>query len=360
MKDHQEHQNGTPAATTRHHYSPVEIAAYHAELDELLDRIETGASHYDVLGIDELATTGEVKLAYTRVAALLHPSFYELDLPQPETALSRIDEAFEKISAAYAVLVNFNRRSEYDDSLFQRQDITPVPASIAAVPAEAATKTDSQAKAAERRVAQRFQLALPVRVSGHSREGGKWNEMTDTFDVSVSGALVRLVMPVRVGMILNVSMPMPTTLRNHAFFEADYEVYAIVRRVLPSGEEASLIGLEFLSGDPPAAYFEERWGIFNTETVSGRERRAAARVRDARTVTVEYFDVALNVVALETATTEDISKTGIRVCVKNIPDKFALVKVTGKQGALESFATVTGRYVGDDGVERLCLKFVDA
>src|SRR5687768_3328089 len=93
-------------------YSAEQIVAYELELGDLLARVERATTHYEVLGLDALATTGEVKLAYMRASALLNPSHYNLELPQPEELLPKIDSAFDKVSQAFAVLVNFKRRAE--------------------------------------------------------------------------------------------------------------------------------------------------------------------------------------------------------------------------------------------------------
>jgi curved DNA-binding protein CbpA len=333
-------------------YSAEQIAAYQAELQQLLDKIALAQTHYDVLGVDALATTGEIKLAYTRASALLNPSYYDLELPQPEELLQRIDDAFEKVSMAFSVLVNFSRRAEYDDSLFDREE----------APADDPGKKASIEKdnPLQHRRHQRFELSLPVRVSGYSQEGGKWQEMTQSVDVSVSGALLPLLMPARKGMIFTLSMPMPATLRSHGFFDSTYEVYAIVRRVEHQDADTSMIGLEFLGEQPPAAYFEKPWSIFQTESLTGTERRKAPRRKKSQLITIEYLDEAHQLVSREVGTTEDISELGMRVCVANPPALFSFVMVYVTKGGVEKTATITNRFTGTDGIERLCLQFVEA
>ena len=348
-----EDQDGKKAPSSNRQYSVEEIEAYHHELERLVKGVKGAASHYESLGVDELATTGEVKLAYTRMAALLHPSFYNLHLPQPEELLPRIDLAFEKISSAYSVLVNFSRRAEYDEELFRghRQAAT--------VEGLQQKSSSEDAVAPERRREQRFQLSLPVRVSGYTRQNDEWFELTETVDVSKSGALLKLVMPVRAGMILKVQMPMPQAIHNPIFAEANYDVYAIVRRVRTGDDETCIVGLEFLSDGPPQAYFLEPWAVFGDRAETIGDRAAASLVEGAESVTVEYFDAALNVISQEEASIEDLSKTGVRVCVRAIPGHFSLVRVSTNTGLLANFASVAGRYVGDDGVERLCLRFLE-
>src|SRR5262249_38729369 len=157
--------------------------------------------HYEVLNLDYLATTGEIKVAYMKAAALLNPALYNLNLPQPDDLLPQIDAAYEKVSVAFSVLVNFTRRIQYDDLLFEREEITrdlpaeksPAPV-VVQIQEEDIEKDKAKQKSKERRQHQRFELALPVRVTGYHQANGKWLEMTKSSDVSVSGAKITLSM----------------------------------------------------------------------------------------------------------------------------------------------------------------------
>lgn len=346
--EHNDMDNNAPPKI----YTPEQIADYQAELEELLDDIENAATHYEVLGIDALATTGEVKLAYMRESALLNPSYYNLDLPQPLALLPRIDRAFAKVSAAFSVLVNFKRRAEYDDSLFQR-------AEAAADVALGAGKT-AESKRSERRRHQRFELSVPVRVSGYDRKGGKWHEMTQSIDASLAGTAIKLSMPVRKGMILKLSMPMPMTLRSHGFFDNTYDVYANVRHLKHENERVSIVGVEFIGEQPPEAYFAEPWGVFPMESPGAQERRKVTRKKRSKLVQIEYFDEEYRLIGQGQGITEDLSKVGMRICVQNSPGDFYMVRVfAGGKSKFENMALVSSRYSGDDGLERLCLTFVE-
>ena len=58
--------------------------------------------------------------------------------------------------------------------------------------------------------------------------------------------------------------------------------------------------------------------------------------------------------------TENLSRTGARVYLKAAPPEFDFVKVTNLKRNFESIATVRNRFMGRDGFERLCLRFMDA
>src|SRR5215471_5576925 len=121
---------GFPESTTAvdQEYSAEEINAYYLELEQVLDRIERAVNHYQVLDLDRLATTGEIKLAYLRSVALLNPSQLGINLEVPEEMLSRIDPAFDRVSRAYSTLVNFGRRIDYDGSVAMgKPTLTPEP-----------------------------------------------------------------------------------------------------------------------------------------------------------------------------------------------------------------------------------------
>jgi hypothetical protein len=347
-------------------YSDEQIRDYLADLEDLLEFIESAETHYSVLDVDELATTGEIKIAYTRATALLNPAQYHLDLPQPEEFLLRIDEAFEKVSQAFSVLVNFTRRVEYDDTLFQREEmVSEAQENNHLLPAanniesrfdeaqEREKKTDN-----ERRRYRRFELSLMVNVTGYDESGKLWAEMTQSVDVSVSGARLRLATPVYKGLVVRLSMPMPMTLRSYGFFDNSYDVFAIVRRIDPSDEANSLIGLEFLGDQPPPGYFDKPWDVFQIIPSKVEERRKSPRKKGIKPFQIEYYDSELNLLGREKAISEDFGLGGMRLCVKDMPSSFNLVRVTSVSGKFESLAIVTKRFSGKDGQERLCLSFI--
>ncbi len=85
---------------------PVELT-----LDEYLERVETAATHYDLLGISEKADASEIKSAYFGMAKLFHPDRYHRETG---TVLRRIQVAFTSLANAYETLKKKDSRDSYD------------------------------------------------------------------------------------------------------------------------------------------------------------------------------------------------------------------------------------------------------
>src|SRR2546422_10754629 len=65
----------------------------------------TGRDYYEVLGVARVASDGEIKKAFRRLARELHPDVNEA--PDAE-------ERFREVAEAYEVLSNSERRELYD------------------------------------------------------------------------------------------------------------------------------------------------------------------------------------------------------------------------------------------------------
>ena len=67
-------------------------------------------NYYDILGVSENASTREVKKAYRKLAKKLHPDVNTQDPLAPER--------FKKITLAYEILSDTNKRLQYDSMGF--------------------------------------------------------------------------------------------------------------------------------------------------------------------------------------------------------------------------------------------------
>jgi hypothetical protein len=196
-------------------------------------------------------------------------------------------------------------------------------------------------------------------VTGHDRNTGKWHEMSQTVDVSRTGLRVRLRRRVKYSTVLYLTLPMPTKLRSHGFSEQSYNVYALVRTVEPPVLGLWTVGLEFLGEHPPGGFLEKPWAVFRVKRLGNTERRRSRREQTAEIVKVEYFDENLHSISKQEAKMENVGRYGVRIAGTKAPAEFDLIRLSCTRLKFEGFAAPRNRYVGRDGMERLCLQFVD-
>jgi hypothetical protein len=211
-----------------------------------------------------------------------------------------------------------------------------------------------------RRRSERLKLSLKVSVTGHHRHDGKWQEMAETLDVSRTGLRLLLRRPVRPGLVLHLRLPLPWRMRQHGQADPTYSVYAAVHRVEPRQDELNMVGLEFIGATPPQSYLEKPWLVYRPAQWRGANRRREAREQHFEAVWVEYLTASLQPISGGQGRTENVSRSGARVCVQPPGAEFDLVKVVALESGFESLAVVTDRYPREDGLERLCLHFIGA
>ena len=362
-------------------YGPHQISAYFLDLERLLSRVEFASTFYQVLEVDRSATQEQIRSSYDHLVSLFFPS-HVIGKDLPVEVASRIERAFKRASQAFAVLASFHRRKEYDDALCagskpairapsnaarSRSDVISESQKVVSgnldlkLPKQAEAYSEfSQASSTDnRRRCERLQLTIPARVTGHDRKTGKWHEMTEALDVSRTGARLRLRTRVKPGMVLYLALPLPPKLRRHGFGDASYNVYGLVRRVEPPKQGMRAVGVEFLGENPPAGYLDKPWAVFRSKAWNGVERRRQPRAQRPESVRLEYFDDSMNSIGLEEATTENVSRKGLRVVVAQAPYDFDLIRLMCPKLKFESLAALRNRYRGTDGRERLCLQLVD-
>ncbi|QRN02637.1 DnaJ domain-containing protein [Legionella sp. MW5194] len=84
--------------------STPEDAAPKAE-NPTAERIKTAKNFYEVLGVPPTASLEDIKKAYKKAALLVHPDKYQ----EPDA-----EEVFKKLGEAYSVLVDGEKRRQYD------------------------------------------------------------------------------------------------------------------------------------------------------------------------------------------------------------------------------------------------------
>ncbi len=385
--------------TPAHGYSSDQISSYLKEIENCLERVERALTHYQVLGADRRSTSREITLAYRKTVTLLNPSYYGVDLTLSEETMTRIDLVFSRVSHAYSVLANVAKRLEYDTlldptassfSAIDRDE--PLrhfeSASMAAQTREESRSQDKDSErnterviqttmelpnfetaeaqiietaeeaADNRRKYERYPLSIPVYVTGHDRISGEWHEMTNTVDVSRTGVTIAMTRKVRHRQMLHLALPLPMKLRCHRHADPSYSIYGLVRRIERPKNGTRIVAIEFVGEHPPAGFIHKPWVTYNTRW-GGDERRREQRAERAETLTIECLDESLNPVRQEVVVTENISAGGARVYLKSAPPQVDLVRVTNLERSFESLATLCNRYIGRDGFERLCLRFIE-
>jgi diguanylate cyclase (GGDEF)-like protein/PAS domain S-box-containing protein len=214
-------------------------------------------------------------------------------------------------------------------------------------------------KSSNRRRTERFKLAMPTRVTGYDKATGKWEEMTQTINISRTGVRLRLHHRLQHGNVVQLMLPLPVKLRNHGYYDSTYKVYGIVRRVEPIKGGEQVLGLEFLSQEPPAGYHEKPWAVFNLKNWKGAERRREKRSEKPEIVRIEYLNEEMRTVGDDMVLTENYSRGGMRLRLQETPPEFFVVRVFGPSNPEARIAVVRNRYLGTDNCERLCLSYVD-
>jgi len=209
----------------------------------------------------------------------------------------------------------------------------------------------------DRRRSERFSLALPTRVTGYERNG-KWTETTQTLDVSRTGVKVSLRKDVGYGMVVQLAQPLPAKLRSHSVYDPAYKAYAIVRRIEAQADGLKTVGLEFLGEQAPDGYMKKPWARYRTLRWGGPDRRREPRLDHCKPVLIEYLDDRMAPIRREEADTENVSRSGIRLRLKDRAPEFHRIRMIAPGLGLSGVAALRNRYVGSDGFERLCLQFV--
>jgi hypothetical protein len=183
--------------------------------------------------------------------------------------------------------------------------------------------------------------------------------MSETVDLDRTGLTLKIRRRVRFGHVLFITLPLPTKLRSHGYSLPHYSVYALVRRVEPPRDGVWVISLEFIGEHPPTGFLDKPWATFRTKTWDRSERRRAQRIKRAEKIRLEYFTEPMKMLASEVAETENVSRTGLRILVKCAPPEFDVVRVRSNTRRFDGLAAPRNRFVAKDGIERLCVQFID-
>jgi hypothetical protein len=236
----------------------------------------------------------------------------------------------------------------------------------------------------ENRRIQRISLPLPARVEVMVDPKVTWNEITRLSDVSAFGAGFTLKRPLKRGRLVLLTIPMPRQLRSYDFSEAQYKIWALVRRVIAVGRSAAkpeyAVGVAFAGKSPPPGYLGHPsmlydishreaestgfWHIVPADLMADEsdlptEERKQTRLHIPEPLLLEKVDESGNVVASEITVTENISLGGASVFTTMDADKGTFLRVTSDRFNVTILSVVRGSRVGQDGIKRVHLEFID-
>lgn len=230
-----------------------------------------------------------------------------------------------------------------------------------------------------KRIRERLELKLPVRVRCRETEGLEWTEITRLIDVTPFGAGFTLKRPVEKGRLLHMTIPMPRQLRVFDHVEDQYRVWALVRYVRQTSASGAAqqfeVGVAFIGKQPPRSYEEnpaKRYEIENKKAeeltaledwspteLSASDKRTLTRHNIPVDMLIETFKENGEVEQSEHTVTENISQKGAAIFTTlNLPPG-RFIRLTSEQFRLSLYAAVRGHSMGATGVPRIHVEFID-
>ena len=241
---------------------------------------------------------------------------------------------------------------------------------------------DEQGKS--KRIRERLELKLPVRVNFRETPDFEWTEVTRLIDVTPFGAGFTLKRPTERGRLVHMTIPMPRQLRVFDHVEDQYRIWAIVRyiRQVVSPQDKTPhfeVGVAFIGKRAPASYEADpakRYEITNWISEAGKltiSEQAEAKIQpikdtDQRVQTrhnipvdlwLETFNEKGDVDKTESTVTENISRKGAAIFTALEVPIGRFVRLTSSQYNLTVHAAVRGRSIGADGISRMHVEFID-
>ncbi|MFN2529830.1 MAG: hypothetical protein ABR555_00885 [Pyrinomonadaceae bacterium] len=228
-----------------------------------------------------------------------------------------------------------------------------------------------------KRIRERLELSLPVRVHCRETLDLSWMEVTRLNDVTPFGAGFTLKHPTEPGRLLQMTIPMPRQLRVFDHVEDQYRVWAVVRHVKALSSETGTafhVGVAFIGKRPPASYEEKPWERYEISTsaldalspieevvkqVVTSDQRAQTRHNISVDMLLEILDEKGGVAASEFSVTENISRRGATLFTTIEVEVGRFTRLTSSQYNLTVHAPVRAVSIGADGIRRIHVEFID-
>src|SRR5262245_27973788 len=229
-----------------------------------------------------------------------------------------------------------------------------------------------------KRIRERLELKLPVRVQCRETPDFDWTEMTRLTNVTPFGAGFTLKRPTEKGRLLHMTIPMPRQLRVFDHLEDQYRVWALVRyvRLLAAYNKPLVfdVGVAFIGKRPPASYetdpsirYEIATSSFQALAVPEEavkpllttDQRVHTRHAMAVDMKLELIDEKGETGQSEQTVTENISRKGATLYTTMQVPVGRFVRVTSEQYGMTVYAVVRAQSTGGDGIPRLHIEFID-
>lgn len=229
---------------------------------------------------------------------------------------------------------------------------------------------------------QRYALALPTRIEVTVDQKFTWNEITRLEDISAFGAAFNLKRPVKRGRLLVMSLPMPRQLRCYDYLEPQYRIWGLVRRCMALGDNPGAasyaVGIAFVGKNPPQSFNDnpaklydlaarEDGGLWQLCDLDAKPDesdlpsylRRHTRFAIPESLLIELLDEGGDVAASEVTVTENLSLGGAAVFTSFNVEVGTFLRVKSERYDLSIISIVRGKRVGQDGIVRLHLEFID-
>jgi len=228
-----------------------------------------------------------------------------------------------------------------------------------------------------KRIRERLELKLPVRVRCRETPDFEWTEITRLTNVTPFGAGFTLKHPIEKGRLLYMTIPMPRQLRVFDHVEDQYKIWALVRYVkspAPGAENPVFeVGVAFIGKHPPRSYEgnpAKRYEIAAQagDSFSVPEELQQSAAEDQRTQTRHNIPVDIKIETLdekgavdksESTVAENISQRGAALYTTLDLPIGRIIRLTSEQYKLTVHAAVRGRSTGPSGVQRIHVEFID-
>lgn len=231
-----------------------------------------------------------------------------------------------------------------------------------------------------KRVRERLELKLPVRVRCRETVDLEWSEITRLIDVTPFGAGFTLKRPIEKGRLLHMTIPMPRQLRVFDHVEDQYKVWALVRYVRPAVTPAGKppqfeVGVAFIGKQPPRSYEADPSRRYDVGAVApgqfatieewapielnSSDKRSYTRHNIPVDMLIETLSDSGEVESSEHTVTENISEKGAAIYTTLTLPVGRFIRLTSEQFKLSVYAAVRGFSMGSTGVPRIHVEFID-